>query len=287
MKSPRWLDRILYPFAHHTMALQAGQMHYVDEGQGEPIVFVHGTPTWSFVWRQQIKALSRTHRCIAPDHLGFGLSDKPAPDAFAYTPAAHAQNLEQLIEHLQLRDITLVIHDFGGPIGLNYALRHPQNVKRLIILNTWMWSLENEAQIMKISGFLNGGIGRFLYLNLGFSPRLLLPRGYHQKRHLSKDVHQHYLKPLSNSRSRMGTWHFAIALKASGSWFASLWEQREKLRTIPKLILWGEKDKLLPLNLLEQWQNTFPEAKVRRLEAGHFVQEEKGGEIADAIKDFI
>ena len=84
MNSPKWLDRILYPFAHHTVTLPSGQMHYVDEGQGEPIVFVHGTPTWSFVWRQQIKTLSRTHRCIAPDHLGFGLSDKPVD--FAYTP---------------------------------------------------------------------------------------------------------------------------------------------------------------------------------------------------------
>ncbi|GGF99914.1 alpha/beta fold hydrolase [Pontibacter amylolyticus] len=285
MKSPNWLDRILYPFAHHTVQLQTGQMHYVDEGQGEPIVFVHGTPTWSFVWRQQIKALSRTHRCIAPDHLGFGLSDKPVD--FSYTPEAHAHNLEQLIERLQLKDITLVVHDFGGPIGLSYALKHPENVKRLVILNTWMWSLDEEAQMMKISGFLNGGVGRFLYLNLGFSARMLLPKGYHHKRHLSKDVHQHYLKPLNNSRNRVGTWHFAVALKEAGPWFASLWEQRAKLRAMPKLILWGEKDKLLPLHLLDKWQQTFPEAEVKRFEAGHFVQEEKGGGIADSIKQFI
>ncbi|MCP2044999.1 alpha/beta fold hydrolase [Pontibacter sp. HSC-36F09] len=285
MKSPNWLDRILYPFTHHTVQLQTGQMHYVDEGQGEPIVFVHGTPTWSFVWRQQIKALSRTHRCIAPDHLGFGLSDKPVD--FSYTPEAHAQNLEQLIDQLQLKDITLVVHDFGGPIGLNYALRHPENVKRLVILNTWMWSLENEKQMMKISGFLNGSVGQFLYLNLGFSARMLLPKGYHQKRHLSKDVHHHYLKPLNNSRNRIGTWHFAVALKEAGPWFASLWKQREKLRAIPKLILWGEKDNLLPLHLLDKWQQAFPEAEVKRLEAGHFVQEEKGGEITDMIKHFI
>ncbi|PVY40743.1 haloalkane dehalogenase [Pontibacter virosus] len=285
MKSPNWLDRILYPFAHHTVQLQTGQMHFVDEGKGEPIVFVHGTPTWSFVWRQQIKALSRTHRCIAPDHLGFGLSDKPVD--FAYTPEAHAHNLEQLIDQLQLKNITLVVHDFGGPIGLSYALKHPENVKRLVILNTWMWSLENEAQIMKISSFLNGSIGQFLYLNLGFSTRMLLPKGYHQKRHLSKDVHQHYLKPLNNSRNRIGTWQFAVALKEAGPWFESLWEQRAKLRAIPMLILWGEKDKLLPLHLLDQWQQAFPEAEVKRLDAGHFVQEEKGGEIADMIKHFI
>jgi pimeloyl-ACP methyl ester carboxylesterase len=285
MKSPKWLDRILYPFAHHTVQLQTGQMHYVDEGKGEQVVFVHGTPTWSFVWRQQIKALSRTHRCIAPDHLGFGLSNKPAD--FSYTPEAQAHNLEQLIEHLQLKNITLVVHDFGGPIGLSYALKHPENVKRLVILNTWMWSLEEEKQIIRISNFLNGAVGRFLYLRLGFSARFLMPRGYYEKRHLSKDVHQHYLKPLSTQRNREGTWRFAVALKESGPWFERLWKQRENIRSIPKLILWGEKDALLPLHLLDKWQKAFPDAQVKRFKAGHFLQEEKGGEIADAIKHFI
>jgi pimeloyl-ACP methyl ester carboxylesterase len=285
MNSPKWLDRILYPFAHHTMDLPAGRMHYVDEGQGETIVFVHGTPTWSFVWRQQIKALSRTHRCIAPDHLGFGLSDKPTD--FAYTPAAQADNLEQLIIKLQLKNITLVVHDFGGPIGLNYAIRHPENVKRLVILNTWMWSLADEKQMMRISEFLKGGIGSFLYLNLGFSARVLLPRGYLDKRHISKHVQQHYTKPLGDSQSRQGTWLFAKALKESGDWFAQLWQQRERLSGIPKLILWGEKDALLPLHFLDTWKNTFPDAQVKQFKAGHFVQEEKGGEVADAIKQFI
>ena len=285
MNSPQWLDRILYPFAHHTLQLQSGQMHYVDEGNGEPIVFVHGTPTWSFVWRQQIKPLSRNYRCIAPDHLGFGLSDKPTN--FSYTPEAHAQNLEQLIEHLGLKKITLVVHDFGGPIGLSYALKHPENIKRLVILNTWMWSLEEEKQIMIISGYLNGAVGRFLYLRLGFSPRFLLPKGYHEKRHLSKDVHQHYLRPLNSTRNRLGTWHFAKNLKESGPWFEKLWDRRENISAIPKLILWGEKDALLPLHLLDRWQQAFPDAQVHKFKAGHFVQEEKGGDLAEAIKNFI
>ena len=285
MKSPKWLDRILYPFTHHTTVLESGTMHYVDEGDGEPIVFVHGTPTWSFVWRQQIKSLSRTHRCIAPDHLGFGLSDKPRD--FAYTPEAHADNLEQLIQRLSLKNITLVVHDFGGPIGLRYAIRHPENVKRLVILNTWMWSLENEPQMMKISKFLSGGIGKFLYLQLGFSARFLLPKGYSQRKYLTKDIYQHYLKPLSSSASRLGTWQFAKALSASNPYFAELWLQREKLHDIPKLILWGEKDSLLPIHFLGKWESAFPDADIHRLKAGHFLQEEKGSEVSNAIQQFI
>ncbi|WP_162051368.1 alpha/beta fold hydrolase [Pontibacter pamirensis] len=286
MKSPKWLDRILYPFQHHTLQLEAGQMHYLDEGSGETIVFVHGTPTWSFVWRQQIKALSRNYRCIAPDHLGFGLSDKPS-DGFLYTPEAHAENLEALIEHLQLRNITLVVHDFGGPIGLRYALRHPENVKNLIIMNSWMWNLEEEKQLNKISKFMSGSIGRFLYLQGGFSVRMLLPRGYHQRKHLTKDIRNHYQKPLSAISDRLGTWNFAKALHEANPYFEALWKQREKLKGINKLILWGEKDALLPLHFLDRWKEGFPEAKVVRLKAGHFLQEESGGEVADEIKKVL
>jgi len=285
MNSPKWLDRILYPFTHHTLALPNGQMHYVDEGQGETIVFVHGTPTWSFVWRQQIKSLSRNFRCIAPDHLGFGLSDKPDEQQFAYTPEAHADNLEALIKQLQLKNITLVVHDFGGPIGLRYALRYSENVKNLVILNTWMWSLDEEKQMMKISRFLNSGIGRILYLQLGFSAGFLLPKGYLERKHLTRDVHQHYLRPLS--ANKIGTWKFATALHDSGLYFAELWQQRERLQTINKLILWGEKDKLLPIHFLAKFEQAFPDAKVIKYKAGHFVQEERGGEIADAIRNFI
>lgn len=285
MKSPKWLDRVLYPFAHNEYKLENGSMHYIDEGEGEPIVFVHGTPTWSFVWRQQIKALSRQYRCIAPDHLGFGLSEKPTD--FSYTPEAHAQNLESLILHLQLKQITLVVHDFGGLIGLPYALKHSANVKRIVILNSWMWSLEDEKPIMKASNFMSSGLGKFLYTRLSFSPRVLLPKGYYNRKHLTKDIHQHYLKPFTSASDRRGTWQFAIELKQSHEFFQKLWEQRDTLRAIPKLILWGEKDKLLPFHFLNKWHQAFPGAKIVKFEAGHFLQEEKGGEVSDQIKEFI
>ncbi|MCJ8163662.1 alpha/beta fold hydrolase [Pontibacter sp. E15-1] len=285
MKTPTWLDTIFYPFQHHTLQLPAGRLHYVDEGEGAPIVFVHGTPTWSFLWRQQIKSLRRDYRCIAPDHLGFGLSDNPG--SFAYTPEAHADNLEALIHELKLKDITLVVHDFGGPIGLRYALRHPENVKNIIILNTWMWPLDEEKQLTQVSKFLSGGIGKFLYLRLNFSARMLLPRGYHERKFLTKDIHRHYLKPFSSAASRLGTWHLAKALHEANPYFRELWEQREKMKNIRKLILWGEKDSLLPLHFLGKWEDAFPEAKVIKFKAGHFLQEEKGGEVTDAIRAFL
>src|SRR5688572_6908616 len=136
MENLTWLNRKEYPFKSNFLPLDAGQLHYLDEGSGEPIVMVHGTPAWSFLYRNLVKELSRNYRCIVPDHLGFGLSDKPKH--WSYKPEAHAQNLKILINYLELKNITLVVHDFGGPIGLHYALEHPENIKRLVIINTWM-----------------------------------------------------------------------------------------------------------------------------------------------------
>ena len=118
-----WIDRAEYPFRSHHFPTPSGDMHYVDEGSGEVIVFVHGNPSWSFLYRHLIKALSRDHRCIALDNLGFGLSDKPANAD--YSPRSHSENLTRLIDTLGLKDITLVLHDWGGAIGMGYALEHP------------------------------------------------------------------------------------------------------------------------------------------------------------------
>src|SRR5262245_50024589 len=116
---PSWLDRHAYPFASHSLSVPDGRMHYVDEGQGEPVLLVHGTPTWSFEFRNLIRRVSPFRRAIAPDHLGFGLSERP--EAFEYTPEAHARALEAFVDRLGLSRFALVVHDFGGPIALPLA----------------------------------------------------------------------------------------------------------------------------------------------------------------------
>ncbi|MEW6602891.1 MAG: alpha/beta fold hydrolase, partial [Nitrospirota bacterium] len=121
-----WIDRKEYPFKSHSLELEMGRMHYVDEGTGEPLVMVHGNPTWSFVYRHLINGLSKDYRCIAMDHIGFGLSDKP--QNWSYYPEDHAKNFDIFIERLDLHNITLVVQDWGGPIGLSYAVNHPENV---------------------------------------------------------------------------------------------------------------------------------------------------------------
>ena len=155
---PDWLDRAEYPFASHVVALNPGRMHYVDEGHWPTILLVHGTPTWSFEYRHLIRALAGRARVIAPDHFGFGLSDRPAD--FAYTPEAHAAALREFVERLDLRDITLVVHDYGGPIGLPLALDADSRVSRVVLLNTWMWPFDDDPDMQKKGRFAAGGLGR-------------------------------------------------------------------------------------------------------------------------------
>lgn len=135
MSNTDWIDRNDYPFAPHYFQTAAGKLHYIDEGDGQPIVMIHGNPAWSFIYRNLIKQFSSGYRCIAPDHPGFGLSDKPA--GWSYLPEEHAKNLAALIAHLGLKNVTLVMQDWGGPIGINYAVAHPENVARIIAMNTW------------------------------------------------------------------------------------------------------------------------------------------------------
>ncbi|RRR68412.1 MAG: alpha/beta fold hydrolase, partial [Candidatus Viridilinea halotolerans] len=199
MDTPAWLDREEYPFRSRYAELDAGRMHYVDVGEGPVVVFVHGTPVWSFLYRRLIKALAPTHRCIAADHLGFGLSAKPL--GWSYRPADHAANLQQLIDGLGLREITLVVHDFGGSIGLAYALKRPEHVTRLVIFNTWMWSLRENREAARISQVLSGRLGRFLYERLNFSPRFLIP-ALAGGNPMPAAIHKHYIQAAPTPQSR-------------------------------------------------------------------------------------
>lgn len=283
---PAWLDHNEYPFASHFLELDAERMHYVDEGHGSPIVFVHGTPVWSFLYRNQIKALSASYRCIAPDHLGFGLSDKPV--GWGYRPSDHARNLATLIGRLGLRDITLVLHDFGGPIGMSYALEHPENVARIVVFNSWMWSLRENREARQISAALSGEFGRWLYERLNFSPRYLIP-AVAGERPLPRRIHAHYINAAPDPQSRHAMWVCARELIGSSDWFATLWQRRERIRDIPALLLWGLRDRGVRSGVfdLARWQSVFADARtVTYPGAGHFVQEDAAHQTTTEIMAF-
>ncbi|HMQ74795.1 MAG TPA: alpha/beta fold hydrolase [Flavobacteriales bacterium] len=270
---PAWVDRIAFPFTPRTFHHPDGRMHHVDEGHGPVILFVHGTPDWSFGFRHLIAALRSTHRCIAPDHLGFGLSDKPVQADF--TVAAHARRLQDLIDHLGLKDLTLVVTDFGGGIGLQHALEHPENVKRIVLYNTWLWDLMPDRRFSRPSAIMHTGFGRLLYLRFGFSVNVMMPSGYGDKRKLTKAVHAHFKNALPDPASRKATFACVREIANAGPFWQAQWSKVDRLRAIPTLLCWGMRDRFFPPDLLERWRSALPHAEVVAFhDAGHFLHEE-------------
>lgn len=262
-------------------------MHYVDEGTGSPVLFVHGTPSWSHEWRHVIGGLRATHRCIAPDHLGFGLSERPR-DA-AYTPEAHAARLRGFVDGLGLEKFALVVHDYGGPIGLPLALAQPERVTHLVVLNTWMWSLSEDAKIRRAAPLLGGAIGRFLYRRANLSLRVIMPSAWGKAKPLTRELHQPYLDRFPDADSRgLVLWPLARALTASSDFYESLWARRAALKQIPSQLIWGMRDTAFGPSYLERWREVLPSADVVELaESGHWPQEEEGDRVSGEIGRFL
>ena len=279
---PAWLDENEYPFRSRHFSTSHGIMHYVDHGAGDPIVFVPGNPSWSFEARNMIKLLSQQYRCLAVDHLGFGLSEKPLE--FSYLPQEHARNLEALLDSLQLEQITMVVGDWGGPIGLSYAIRRPEKIKAIVITNTWLWSVRHDWYYQAFSGFMGGPIGRWLIRKRNFFAQNVVSMAFGDKSKLTPLIHRHYLQQFSNPAERKGNWVFPKQIIGSTDWLESLWNQRQALTGKVKLIAWGAKDIAFREKELQTWIKAFPDARVMRFpHSGHFIPEENPAELAQAI----
>jgi haloalkane dehalogenase len=269
------------------ITLGDGEMHYVDEGTGPPILFVHGTPTNSYEYRHLIAALSTRFRCIAPDHLGFGRSSRPR--SFAYTPEAHAAVLAEFVERLNLEDITLVVHDFGGPIGLPLALAPRSRIARLVIMNTWAWPLDDDPKMARGAQFIGGAIGRFLYRYANASLRLIMPSAYGDRKKLTPEIHRQYLDVFRDRDARVLVLHaLAKSLLGSRAHYQSLLDRIERLSGLPVLIVWGLKDSAFQPYQLERWRRLLPNAQLETIEgAGHWPHEEEPARVAAAIERFL
>ncbi len=287
LAQPAWLDRSAYPFAPRYAELSSGFMHYVDEGRGTPVLLVHGTPTWSFEYRQVIRTLSPHVRCIAPDHLGFGLSERPA--RFAYTPAAHAAALKEFVTRMGLDDLTLVVHDFGGPIGLPLCFDRSIRVRRLVILNSWTWPFDDDPDMRRKAAIAGSAIGRLLYEYANFSLRVIMPSAYGDRSKLTPAIHRQYVEVFRDRKARVQVLHaLARALVGSRDFYAGLWAQADALKSIPTLIVWGMKDPAFKPRMLARWRTLLPSAKVLELaDAGHWPHEEAPEVVARAMLDWV
>jgi pimeloyl-ACP methyl ester carboxylesterase len=280
-----WLDTTEYPFYNRYMTVNGQQLHYIDEGQGHTLVFVHGTPSWSFDYRKVILELRGKYRCLAYDHIGFGLSDKPAQ--YDYSIQNHAETLEKFIALLTLKNITLVLHDFGGPMGFHYALKNPGNIKSIVVMNSWLWDFSEEPVFKSLRKTINSPLTRFLYRYFNFSPKVLLPQSFGKKK-LSRKLLKNYTKPFGNSSERYGPLAFARSLVNDQQWFENCWQRRQLLQHIPLLFIWGMMDKFVKPEFLEKFTRGFPQSIYVALEScGHFPQEESPEEVVKAIKLFL
>jgi len=284
--TPAWIDHNEYPFTPKQFSLPAGTMSYIDEGEGDPVVMVHGNPTWSFEYRALIKHFSVTHRCIAPDHIGFGLSDKPLD--WDYLPQSHAANLDKLLESFDLENITLIVNDWGGPIGLSYAIRHPAKIKNIVVTNTWMWSVKSDWYYQGFSRFMGGTIGRWLIRRYNFFANTIMKMAYGDKSKLTPEIHRQYLMPLDKPEERKGCWVFPKQILGSSAWLTDLWSQRDSLDHKIKLVAWGMKDIAFREKELNHWAKYFPDAKIVRYEdTGHFVPDEKPDELIGEMTEMF
>jgi len=282
---PKWLDKNEYPFKSKYLHVGDAQMHYIDEGSGHAILFVHGTPSWSFDFRKVIKSLSRHFRCIAMDHIGFGLSEKPKHHD--YSIEQHCRTFEYFIEKLNLNDFTLVVHDFGGPIGFQYAIRHPSRIRSIVVLNSWLWKFSDDPLFKPLQKLANSPLLPLLYKYFNFSARVLLPRSFGREKPDSKTL-KHYTAPFSKPAERLGCLAFAKSLVDEQEWFDTLWKQRTTLQHKPFLFVWGMADKFTPPEFLQRFSDGFHHCEVIPLPyCGHFPQEEQPGKVSEAMHQFI
>ncbi|MFU8802524.1 MAG: alpha/beta fold hydrolase [Bradymonadaceae bacterium] len=284
----------LYPFDANFFDIGGDvRMHYVDEGQGLPVVMVHGNPTWSFYYRRLISAVSKTHRVIVPDHIGCGFSDKPGDDLYQYTLKSRVDDLERLLDSLEITEkVTLVLHDWGGMIGMAYASRYPERIHRIVLLNTAAFRLPVTKPLpWTLRLARDTGLGALLVNQLNAFSRGAARFCVTQK--MSAEVAAAYTAPYDTPENRIATLRFVqdIPLSPGDPAFEIVQGVEENLGQFddrPVLICWGGKDFVFDRHFLARWKEILPSAKVVEFpDAGHYVLEDKADEIVPLVESFL
>lgn len=277
------VDSAEYPFADHWLERGGAAMHYVDEGAGTPVLMLHGNPAWSFLYREVVRGLEGRCRRLAPDYPGFGLSGHPP--GYGYTPREHAGWVRALLDRLELERVVLVLHDWGGPIGLSLAVEEPERVAGLVVCNSWCWPPDLR---MRAFSFAMGGVphGKYLQLRRNFFARVVVPSAIHREERKRPEVLEAYTAPFPTPESRTGTWVFPRAIRASAEWVAGVERRLGVLREKPVEMVWGMRDPAFGREeYVEHWHRHFPGAPVDRIpDASHYVQEDAPERVVAAVE---
>jgi haloalkane dehalogenase len=284
----------LYPFSGHFFDLPAGKLHYLDEGAGEPIVMLHGNPTWSFYYRNLVLSLRDNHRCIVPDHIGCGLSDKPPATVYDYTLRSRVDDLEALLDHLNLREnLTLVLHDWGGMIGMAFAARHPERISRIVASNTGAFPLPKGKKMpWSLRLGRNTRLGAWLILKRNAFCRKAA-KWCVKRKPLPPEVRKMYLAPYDTPEHRVAVLKFVqtIPLKESDPGFDIVRDTAlslPKFVGVPTLLLWGMKDFVFDHHFLTEWQKHIPHAETHIWpDCGHYLLEDSSDEVIMRVREFM
>jgi cis-3-alkyl-4-acyloxetan-2-one decarboxylase len=283
----------LYPFDHHYADLQGLRYHYLDEGKGETLVMVHGNPTWSFYYRNLVLALRDSYRTVVPDHIGCGFSDKPDGERYPYTLERRVDDLEAFLEQLDLPPrFSLVLHDWGGMIGMAYAKRHPERIARLVLLNTAAFHLPASKGFPWQLWLTRTPVGTVLVRGFNAFSRAATHLACTRKT-LPKEVRDAYAAPYNSWDNRIATLRFVqdIPLRSEDPGYQLISDVQNNLSLFektPTLICWGDKDFVFDHHFLRQWQKHLPNADIHRfVDCGHYVLEDASDEILPLVKTFL
>ncbi|MFD1957697.1 alpha/beta fold hydrolase [Paenibacillus thailandensis] len=278
------VDSNEYPFRDRWMPYRDGTIHYIDEGSGPAVLLLHGNPTWSYLYRNVIRELSGECRLIAIDYPGFGMS--AAPSRYGFTPGEHSEAVTEVIGRLGLKDFVMVVQDWGGPIGMSYAVRHKENIRGIVVMNTWAWPAKLLA--MKLFSLAMGGwpIGYLLQTRLNFFAKTIVPHGIYHAEKVTDSLRHAYTAPFPTPASRKPTWVFPRSIRKAGRWLAEIEAGLKRLSELPAQIVWGMKDSAgFPVEEMRKWQKVFPLHETEMLEdASHYVQEDRPDRVASAVR---
>lgn len=276
-------DPELYPFASRWLESRVGRVHYVDEGEGRPILFLHGNPTWSFLYRDIVRRLRDRFRCVAIDYPGFGLSERPP--SYGYTPAEHAVVVRELILELDLDDLIVMGQDWGGPIGLSAAVTEEDRVSGLVFGNTWFWPTDRLLNKLFGRAMASPPL-RWAILHRNLFVEKMIPWGTATE--LDPRVMDHYRAAQPSPEARLGVAEFPRQLVTAGPWLSALARSVPRiLGDRPLLLVWGMRDLAFsPDHFLPRWQSSFADVRLVPLErAAHFIQEDAPERICEAIAE--
>lgn len=283
----------LYPFESHYETVKGFRYHYIEEGEGEPVVMVHGNPSWSFYYRELMQRLSPHFHCIAVDHIGMGLSDKPTDEEYPYTLERRIDDLEAFLEQKGIvENIHLVMHDWGGMIGMGYAHRHPDRIKKIVVLNTAAFHLPKSKSFPLALWFTRTFLGAFLVRGFNAFSGMATREGVKRIK-MPKEVRKGYTAPYNNWHNRIGTLRFVqdIPLKPGDPGYdvvAEVAKNLDQFAETPALIAWGLKDMVFDVHFLEEWEKHWPHAQVHRYEdGGHYILEDYQEEIGQLVEAFF